>query len=318
MLSTSILLLSPLSIALSVQDTEFSVNIGSRSITIGNRRAPDTTLLGNDITSSTTEAVATTTAVSHSTPTTIIEGGVLIPFEDIGIGIKLALEAQFASSKTHNIYDSTPKTATIIIDGYGASIDDNNPGRNEVFDYDGSVGISSIVGGQRSLTVTHQATVGAKALYVFGDNAHGAGLGFSALVTKDRYKYTVDLNPSGTRSGVFSATALGDDLFPLGGFTDTISSPATIAEANRMDTATYTPTAGTVGEYNDTLFWFGTIAEASAEVNENIAVKGGLGYYIKQFEASINPNISAPMVVTKTNAYMYVGHVGVTVKATIL
>lgn len=312
-LYTSLLLISPLTMALNLKELGVSFNIGNREVILGDATNSTKKLLGGELTTSSTTATGTTTYLSHSTPEALFEVSALVPFRNMGTGIKIAIEAQFPNTDVHTVNNGVSKTATVIIDGYGGvygngdTLHTDNAG-----DFDGAVGITSIACGQLTLTVEHRAALAAKVLYAFGENTHGAGIGFSILNTRDTYKYTVDINPSGTGSGVFSTTAAQADLFAMPAFStgtpiDYTNSP--------MTAATYTPVTGTTATYDDNLLWVGTVAEGSAKIHDSICLKGGLGYYIRQFETSNNSTISAPMIAERVYATITVGHIGLTFKA---
>lgn len=318
-LCASMLLLAPLSLALNVQDMEFSLNFGNRAVTIGDRTGTNQNLLGDVLTTSSVTSAGTTTAVSHSTPTAILEIGAIVPFGSTGAGLKVSLEAQLAKSDTHTVYDGKSKTALVTIYGLGGATDATitNPEA-------GAYGISSITAGQRTLTVDHQSAFGGKILYAMGQDHHGAGIGLSFLWTKDLYKYTVDLDPSGADSGVVTEAAYNADVAADDQTVDNMTGagawdiPATALTVNDTKfTDIYAPLPGTTGEYDDNLMWVGVVAEGATEVNENIAIRGGLGYYMREFAISPNATVSTPFVVTASDASMYIGHVGMTFKTTV-
>lgn len=315
-LCASILLLAPLSLAMSFQDSGFSVSLGNRAVTIGDRTGTTLNLLGDGKGAG---ALGTTIALAHSTPTAIVEASTLYPFGEKGHAVKLSLEAQVSSSSKHKLYDGVSKTGTVTMDAYGAVIDSGSTTFSAGSDYDGGFGIIAITGGTRAATVEHQAAFGGKILYAFGEDNHNIGIGLGLLWTNDDYKYTVQENPTAAAdSGVFDQTTpVEANLFDNPAMKSN-ASPA-IGVANRQGSTTtvgytYTPTLGTEAKYDDRMMWYGAAIEGNSNISDCISLRSGLSYYKRSFEISKDFVTAAPFVVTAADATMYIGHVGISYK----
>lgn len=297
-LCASILLLAPLSLAMNFKDSGFSINLGNRAVTIGDRTGTKLNLLGDGKGAG---ALGTTIALAHSTPTAIIEASTLYAFGEKGHAVKLSLEAQVSSSSKHKLYDGVSKAATVLTSVLN-EIDDGAGTKVSA----GQYGITTITGGKREATVEHQAAFGGKILYAFGEDNHNIGIGLGLLWTSDDYKYTVDENPATT--GVITAAEYTTGTFAS--MTNGFNVPDTGSSASKAQN-TYTVVAGTEATYDDRMMWYGVAIEGTSNISDSISLRSGLSYYMREFEISNDFVTAAPFVVTAADATMYIGHVGV-------
>lgn len=319
----TLLLLSPMAMAFNLvgytlQDSKFSVNIGNRAVTIGDRTGSRTNLLGEEKSAT---PVGTTIALVHSTPIAIVEASTLFVFGEEDHALKFSIETQISRSAKHKLYDGVSKTAKVTMHSL-PSLDTGEPdGLGAVVFYgdevQGRFGVNdTMTGGKREATVEHKTSIGGKILYAFGsEDKHNLGIGFGLLWTNDEYRYTVDENPVAVDgSGVIEATEVTTSTpsFPSGFQSEYCGSTAW--DSQDITTDIYTPVLGSVATYDRFLLWYGIAAEGTSPINDNISVKAGLSYYKREFEVSKNSATAAPLIAAPTDATMYIGHIGASYK----
>lgn len=307
-LCASIALLASSSMAINLKSVQLSADLGARITTIGD--PTETTklkLLGGAKATTSVASTGTVTSVTHRTPVGVVGASAVIPFSD-KFGLKFVAELQVADSSTNTVYDGKSQTGIVTLDGYSS----NESGSATLGGTDivANIGVTGITAGNRKLTVDHEHAFGFKVLYAFGEHHHGASVGFGVLRTGDTYKYNCDEDPTaGANVGVFDATTIANNF----------QFPAAIATGAATGTRlpnpfTYTPVAGTELKVTDNVNWYGLVAEAATQYNDNLSFRGGFGYYRSTFDVSEGQTTSAPMVVESADATMYVGHVGISVK----
>lgn len=320
LLCTSILFLSSSALAGFDKDSfDFSVDIGTgfRGITLNDPESTTATLLGDQKSTASVTTSATTTSLSHMTPTAVLSGSVFMKLNqgNISHGLKLGAAAHMASSDTHTIYDGQSTTATIALHTSNASV--ILAGTTPSIDSEphaATVGISTITAGKRECKVDHSSAYGLNFQYAFGSCEQGLGLGFGFLNTSDKYQYTVEeARSGGTATGVYNSTEAASndysDNFQLGATVEDSDDDAT--DLANTTSPTYSPQTATTVSYSDNITWTGFVAETSTALTDYISAKGAVGYYWRTFDASPGATTNAPMIVSETDATMFTGHVSI-------
>lgn len=313
----SLLLLPPAALAFNPRDSVFSVSLGNRLITIGDRTGSNLNLLGDGKGAT---ALGTTIALAHSTPIAIVEASAIFPFGKKDYAIKFALEAQASNGDKHRLYDGVSKTATVTMHSLpGLDTDNSGP----VFAVDETIGrhgISSIATGKREATVIHKPSYGGKLLYTLGEDNNHIGIGLGVLLTKDEYRYAVEEPPvAAASSGLVESSEASSSTptFPNAfesAVVERAGGATTVWASSSRITGTYTPVLGTEAKYNDRKAWFGIAAESCSAYDESFTLKAGLSYYMTDFSISKKPEVYAPFVVKTTDATMFIAHIGMSYK----
>lgn len=321
------------------QDADYSVNIGSRLVNIGDRTSTGGhSLLGGAKSTATAASEGTVSSLYHITPMASFAGSALLKIGDSDrFNFRVAAEVQLSSATSNTIYDGESKTAKVTLATYPARI-------VSLYTYDGymyatngydvleaaRVSLKDVTGGKRECTVSHQPAFGLRVLYTIGKTAHSGNIGIGVMRTKDSYSYVVEeTKAAAENAGIYSASdasyGIAITTVPNTSLTETLNIiPNTSDEAGNNNLPDYqqdnhetinstslVPSLGATATYDESAWWIGLVSEATTEINDTFLAKCGVGYYRRQFEASKNASVAAPMIVSDTNAEMYVGHVGI-------
>jgi len=334
MLCASILLLTPLSLAISLSDFEYDVGVGQKCVTLGDPTDSKATIfgtqsLGLDVNyangADNAEGVDTAAVVAANVVNTevTLNGGGLArsvgycsPVVTGSLGIKVTnnfkLSTELHVSNSEKVYLNDVVSAVSGVDyvltasGAGAvAVGDTaaNPAQAEAF-------ILGTTGGKNDLYVEPKLGVAFKAEYQFGANANGATIGLAVARAADEFTYDADVLYTRTSNSVTQGTA-GNAASHLYFQEDQVGSVT--EESGHVLLGDQI--ARTTEKYDEAGFWVGAVASASAEITESVLLKIGAGYYMRDFDASKEYSNGVHFLVGTTESTMSMFNVSVTMSA---
>ena len=277
-LCASIVLLSPLALAVSAGDFKFDIGAGMRNTTWGDPAGTKKALMVGEA-SATRLTGGESTSASISVPSLTLSAS--MGFND---KFRFSAEGYLSTSDSRAVADGYSHVVSDVQLELSAAADFSTTTNMDSGGHRLTVGANT-AGGVRTFTVSPKAALALKGEYLFGADDNGAAIGLALLRTSDELKYL-----SQTQGATTAAAA------------DSAPDVVTIAATTNAVATTF----------DDGVFWIGGTASATSKINDNMSMRAGMGYYIRDFDKSPAPTTTTAMLFSaEVPATSFIGNISI-------
>jgi len=272
---------------------KFDAGVGKKHVTLGDQKDTTKTLMSSDGTSNGANAV------SYGTPFVSLSASMDMR------NFRISAEAYMQTGDTihaSNVENNRVGLNTGSVAGVVQQVgDDTILGGIKTFffgdEVDGNAAITGEIElhsatyniGANTLDVSQKFAVTFKGEYAFGDEDNGAAIGLGICRTADEFTYTGSKEDSSTK-------ALGESDVNVTATIDAFDDGANddnddVVDDTNLAPIVLTAASGSLADqdkevFDEGVWWFGLTASSQTQINDNIGVRLGGGYYVRSFDTS--------------------------------